>query len=127
MREQGESRHFVFTRNVRVAQGDITLTTDRLDAYYSDGASQPERLVATGNVRVRQQDWEGRCDEAVYLRSEQRVVCSGAAELVQGCDRVRGREIAFDLERDRVRVSGAASLVIHPGDADETACEEQRG
>jgi lipopolysaccharide transport protein LptA len=105
-------RHLVFRREVKVVQGEVTLLTDHLEAFYPEGASQPDRLEATGNVRVRQGDRSGRCESATYLRQEQVIVCRGQAEIVRKCDRVRGREIRFDLDRDTVRVVGAASVVL---------------
>jgi lipopolysaccharide export system protein LptA len=67
---------------------------------------------------VVQRDRQASCDNATYLRADALITCTGRAELRQGCDVVRGRRITFDLDRDRVRVEGAASVVIHP-DADE--------
>lgn len=117
---QDGGRRLVFSRNVVVVQGDIQLRANRLEAIYPQGASQPDSLHATGSVFVNQGDREARCDDATYVRLSDTIFCRGKAEVVQGCDRVRGREIAFDLANDRVRVSGAASVVIQndavPGD-----------
>ena len=38
------------------------------------------------------------------------------------CDQVRGEEIQFDLARDRVRVIGAASVVIRRDDGEGGGC-----
>jgi len=111
-------RHIIFRRDVVVEQADITLRSDELEAFYPQDSSSPERLVATGHVRVSQGPRRARCDRAVYERARQEVLCVGSAELVQECDRVRGEEIRFDLERERVRVTGAPSVVLWP--------EEQR-
>jgi lipopolysaccharide export system protein LptA len=108
----GGKRHLVFKDNVRVEQGDIVLHTSKLDAFYREGDSQPERLVAIGGVRVQQGERRARCDRATFQRSEQRIVCSGRAKLVQGCDVVRGGRIEFDLEREHFTVMGAASVVL---------------
>ena len=105
-------RHLVFRRNVRVEQGDIELRTSKLDAFYAHGESEPRRLVAHGDVQVIQGDRVARCDSATYLRSENKVVCSGRAHLVQGCDVVRGDQLEFDLDREHFRVTGAASVVL---------------
>lgn len=126
--QQDDARHIIFDRNVLVTQGDVTLRSEKLDAYYSAGASQPDRLVATGRVRVSQGDRTGRCERAVYRRADQTLVCSGRAEVVQGCERLRGSKIEFDLARDRVRVTGAASVLIQPDAADGTSgCAEPSG
>lgn len=105
-------RHLVFRDRVVVRQGDIELRTERLDAFYAPGDSQPERLVARGKVEVVQGDRVAHCDEAVYVRADDTVVCSGRAELVQGCDVVRGERLEFDLEREHFRVTGAASVEL---------------
>jgi len=121
---QDGGRRLVFSRNVEVQQGDITLEADRLEAVYPQGASQPDRLHATGNVRVAQGNRRGRCEEATYERSADTIVCRGRAEVVQGCDQVRGDEIEFDLAHQRVRVVGAASVVIQPDDGSAEGCVE---
>lgn len=110
-------RHLVFRRNVVVEQADIELHSKKLDAFYAEGDSQPERLIAHGNVEVFQGDRVAYCDVATYLRRDQKVICKGHARLVQGCDVVRGEQLEFDLEREHFRVVGAASVVIAEGDA----------
>jgi lipopolysaccharide export system protein LptA len=115
----GGRRHLVFTDDVIVTQGDIELRADRLDAFYDEGQSQPQKLVAKGRVRVVQGERTAQCEQATYLRAQQLVVCAGRAELVQGCDVVRGSRIEFDLEREHFTVMGAASVVLG---RDEPAC-----
>lgn len=117
-------RRLVFSRNVRVVQGDIRLSSDRLEAVYPEGASRPETLVAEGHVAIAQGERNAQCQRATYERVLQTIVCRGKAEVVQGCDRVRGREIEFDLEHERVRVSGAASVLIRP-DEDGKCVEKE--
>lgn len=130
-RESG--RNLVFKRNVSVRQANVTLRSDHLEATYRRGESEPERLVARGKVFVDQGDRRAKCDRAVYQRSSQQLICTGHAELVQGCDIVRGQSIEFFLGEDRARVEGAASIVIRPEpESDsrteaEAACNAMRG
>lgn len=109
-----DERLLVFQRNVRVRQANVSLRSDRLEALYRKGESEPRQLVAQGRVHVDQDGRRARCDRAVYVRDDQTLQCTGHAELVQGCDVVRGESIEFDLARDRARVEGAASIVIRP-------------
>ena len=118
--QDGAERHLIFSRGVRVEQGEVQLRTDRLDAYYKKGESQPDRLVARGQVRLKHGERWARCEVATFYNSERRVVCSGQASLQQGCDLVRGEEIHIDLQEDRVRVIGGASVVI--ADDGKTDC-----
>jgi lipopolysaccharide transport protein LptA len=119
---QDGGRRLVFSRNVEVQQGGITLHANRLEAVYPQGASQPDLLVATGDVRVAQGDRRGRCEEATYERQAHTIICRGRAEVIQGCDQVRGEEIQFDLEQEKVRVLGAASVLIQSEDAPDAEC-----
>jgi lipopolysaccharide transport protein LptA len=117
--QQEGRRRLVFQRHVKVVQGEITLHSDRLEAFYPEGTSQPDRLVASGNVQLLKRQSNGplqsaRCQTATYDRSHDRLVCSGNAELAEGDDRVRGSEIEFDLARESVVVKGGASVLIHP-------------
>jgi len=116
--DRSEGRRLVFRRKVRVRQGDMILHSDWLEALYDRGESDPKRLVARGSVNVDQGGRHAECDEATYLRIDQTLTCVGQAVLVQGCDIVRGERIEFDIARDRARVEGGASIVIHPEEED---------
>jgi lipopolysaccharide transport protein LptA len=114
--QSGGARQLVFTRNVVVTQDDVTIRTSRLEAYYPPKASQPDRLVAQGSVRMRQGESEARCDNATFERARDLFVCRGAAELrdADGC--VAGDRIEFDLSADTVKVVGGARVMINGAD-----------
>ena len=112
--QSGGSRRLVFKKAVRVQQADMTLESARLEAFYPEKASQPDRLVASGGVRVVQGQREARCDQATYFRTEERLLCEGNAELRDGEDRVSGAQIEFDLAAERVLVKGGANVLFHP-------------
>jgi lipopolysaccharide export system protein LptA len=112
--EDGGRRRLVFTRNVNVEQDDLRVHSDRLEALYPPGGSQPDKLVAQGNVRVSQRDKTMLCDAATYFQREDRLLCTGNAELRQGDDRVRGREIEIFVKQNRVKVKGGAIVNVAP-------------
>jgi lipopolysaccharide transport protein LptA len=122
-----EGRKLIFQRNVSVRQDNVTLRSDRLEASYLKGESEPRELIAEGQVQIVQNDRHAKCDRAVYLREANRLTCSGRAELMQGCDIIRGRLIEFDLAGDQARVEGAASIVIQPKEKEPTTCTKSRG
>lgn len=124
---EGSVKRLIFTNSVEVVQGDMRLFAGRLEAIYPDGASQPDRLDARQNVRVVNGDVEVRCLEATYLRNEEIVICRGDALLLQGCDEVRGSEIEFRIREERVKVTGAASVVLRLDLDDATSCHPVRG
>jgi lipopolysaccharide export system protein LptA len=113
-------KKFVFTGNVRAVQGDLHLKSDRLEAFYPPGKSQPERLVATGHVVITQTGKRALCEKATYFRGDEKLVCVGNAQLDEECDRVRGKEIVFHLDTGILEVNGLADVRIHP---QGVACE----
>lgn len=111
------TRRFLFRRNVRLLQGDMRVYARNMEAFYPSGTDGgPNRMVATGAVRLRQSGRKAKCERATFYTRENRVVCEGRdAELVQGTDRVRGREIEFFLDTDRMIVRGGADVFLEPG------------
>lgn len=112
--QNDKTKRFLFTGNVRVSQDVMSLKADRLEAFYPPDSSDPDRLVATGRVVVSQRDQEARCDVATYMKAEQRIFCRGNAEMRQGEDRVRGKEIEIRLDTDQLIVRGGAEVHILP-------------
>lgn len=110
--EEGGRKRLLFTRNVNIEQADLRVHSDRLEALYPPGGSQPDKLIANGNVRVSQRDKTMLCDAATYFQAEDRLVCTGNAELQQGSDRVRGREIEIFIKANRVKVRGGAIVNV---------------
>jgi lipopolysaccharide transport protein LptA len=120
-------RRLIFQRNVHVQQANISLRSDRLEALYRKGESEPRELRAEGRVAIDQGHRRAKCDRAIYRREDNRLTCSGHAELIQGCDIVRGESIEFDLAGDQARVTGAASIVIYPESEANAGCSTDRG
>ena len=123
LKAEGKTKHLIFTEEVSVVQGEMHLFAGRIEAIYPNGASQPDRLDASRNVRVVEGDIEVRCREATYLRNAEIVICRGDALLIQGCDEVRGDEIEFDIANERVKVTGAASVVMRFDLDDAKSCK----
>jgi lipopolysaccharide export system protein LptA len=105
-------RRLLFTRNVNIEQGDLRVHSDKLEALYPPGGNQPDKLIANGHVRVSQLDKTMICDAATYFQNEDRLVCSGNAELRQGADRVKGKEIEIFVKQNRVKVKGGAVVNV---------------
>lgn len=107
-------RTIVFVGNVKLTQGPLLLNSERLEAVYAAGASDPERIVATRNVRITQSGKTVRCDQATYQRKTQKVICRGNAWMQQGVDQASGEEIEFQLDTERLLIRGGAKVVITP-------------
>lgn len=107
-------RRLVFNQKVNVEQGELRVQSDRLEAHYAAQASEPERLVARGNVRVRQEKRELSCATATYYPAKQRLECAGNARLRDGANQVNGQTIEILFAEDRIRVKGGATVNVAP-------------
>lgn len=122
--EEGGKRRFVFAGNVRAKQADLAIRSERLEAFYAANASEPERIVASGAVTMNQAGRTARCSRATFYRTTDRIVCVGdVAEVEQGCDVVRGKEIEFFTASQKLKVHGAADVRITP----DAACGKGTG
>jgi lipopolysaccharide transport protein LptA len=110
--KNGGARRLLFTKNVVVTQDDVTIRSNRLEAFYPPDTNQPDRLAASGRVRMTQGDREAHCDEATYERAEDLLICRGNAELREGEDCVAGQWIEFDTAAETVNVKGGAKVFI---------------
>lgn len=119
---QGEgSRRLRFRHHVRVEQDGMTIESTRLEALYPRKGSQPDRLVAEGEVRLAKGGRSARCDRAVYDRTRDLLTCEGHAEFQEGENRLSGETIEIDLAQDHVRVRGAAAVTLDAGLLGENA------
>jgi lipopolysaccharide transport protein LptA len=107
-------RKLVFNRSVNVDQGGLSVRSSRLEAYYPPNASQPDRLVASGSVRVRQKTRELSCATATYYPAQERLECVGNAMLRDGANQVSGERIEILFAQDRIRVKGGAVVNVAP-------------
>jgi lipopolysaccharide export system protein LptA len=105
---------------VNVEQGGLLVRSNRLEAHYAAKATQPDRLVASGNVRVKQKSRELSCAKATYFPGDERLECVGNAQLLDGSNRVNGDRIEILFAQDRIRVKGGAVVNVVP-DEDEDA------
>ena len=112
--EADHSRRLMFQRDVHVEQGDLVVNSERLEAHYPANTNQPDKLHATGRVRIVQKDRVLTCDNATYYQADERLVCVGNAELTRGNDRVRGDQIEIFTSQNRVLVHGRATVNVTP-------------
>jgi lipopolysaccharide transport protein LptA len=115
--EVNGNRRLVFSGDVNVVQGGITMTSSRLTADYAKGASEPSRLAAQGAVRIVQGSQVASCDNGTFQRAEELLTCCGNAELRDGVSRVRGKCIEFNLGSQTIRVEDATvNIIPEPSD-----------
>jgi len=101
----------VFTGQVLLRQGDLVLSTDRVDAYFNPQNREVTRILATGKVKMSQGDRVGVGEKAEYDVVQEMLVLTGSPRLFQGEDQVEGDLIRVDLGRNRYEVESAKARV----------------
>ena len=110
-----QAHTFLFEENVRVLRCDVTILCDRLHVFNDTKGEQVERIVATGDVRMRQGARHARADRAEYFDAEQKLVLTGNPRAWDVAERneLTGEEIVVFLEEDKMQVK-RARVLFHP-------------
>lgn len=98
----------LFIGNVRVVQGELELTSDRLYVFYKlrPGEDDPdvERLDATGSVVVTSPSETARGDWGVYDIPQRIITLGGNVVVTRGDTRLAGERLEIDLESGVTRL-----------------------
>ena len=127
-----QSKVAEFIGNVKASQGDTVIESDRLKVYYGSGgrpsadpedlAAQVEKIVASGNVRIRFENRLAVAQEAVYNVLSQVFILSGeGTRVTSGSSYIVGKKITLRRKDGQVVVIGGKSeqveAVFYPEDA----------
>ncbi|PZA10653.1 LPS ABC transporter substrate-binding protein LptA [Rhodopseudomonas palustris] len=127
-----KNKEATFTGNVKVVQGDTTMTSQSLVVFYDqdqapakgakgkpmpaaapgpDGASSIRRLEAKGHVVVTQKDQVVTGDKAVFETKTNLVTMTGNVVLTQARNVVRGDRLLVDMTTGVSRVESDSGRV----------------
>jgi len=87
---------------------------DKLYIFFNS-TNSVESIVATGSVKVWQENRVAVCDKAVYTEKSGAIVMTGHAKLQQGKNLVQGKEIKIFVNSQKV-ISTPGRLVVFPSD-----------
>ena len=112
----------LFTGNVHVTQGDMTLDTPRLTVAYSNNAATPgstnvqiNRLDAAGGVVVRDPSETAKGDFGVYDLDRKLITLIGNVQLTRDNNQVNGARLVIDLNSGRAVIDGGPPGVNSSG------------
>jgi lipopolysaccharide export system protein LptA len=112
----------VFTGNVHVTQGEMTLDTPRLTVAYStaqgsggNGNPQINRLDAAGGVVVRDPSETAKGDFGVYDLDRKLITLIGNVQLTRDKNQVNGARLVIDLNSGRAVIDGGPPGVNSSG------------
>ncbi|MFZ1986598.1 MAG: LptA/OstA family protein [Desulfatitalea sp.] len=110
-----------FIGNVKVVQGQTTITSDRLKLNYKGGSKSPtqtdadsiDTIEAQGHVRMEMDNRVAVAEKAVYTTADRKLVLSGpGAQISSGPDVVEGTTITFFRDSGRVEMVGQVKAII---------------
>jgi lipopolysaccharide export system protein LptA len=112
---QDRADRAVFSGNVQVRQGNLTLNAPRLTVAYSDrGGIQIQRLDASGGVTVRSPSETARGQYAIYDTGNRLITLLGGVVLTRGESQVRGGRLVLDLDSGRAVMDGGGRAAGAP-------------
>ncbi len=107
---QDRADRAIFSGNVKVRQGGLSLDAARLTVAYSRAGGGPtiQRLNASGGVSVRSASESATGSFAIYDLNRRLITMIGGVTLQQGANTVRGGRLVIDLNSGRSVIDGSA-------------------
>ena len=113
---QDRADRAVFSGNVVVRQGGLTLNAARLTvASSSAGGIEIERIDASGGVTMRSASETARGQFAVYDLRRRLITVIGGVTLTRGDSNINGGRLVIDLNSGRAVMDGGSGGVAVPG------------
>jgi len=107
---QDRADRVVVSGNVKVTQGGMLLTAQRLTvAYHNAGGVEIDRLDASGGVVVTRGNERASGSVAIYDLNRRLITMIGGVQLLQGSNRLTGQRLIIDLASGRSTVDGSAA------------------
>lgn len=112
------ARKVKFIGHVVVRRGDVTLYAQEVLVTYLQGKGDIEEIIASGEVRIIQNDRIATAARAILYQKDARIVLSGSARLLQGKDSIEGEEITVFINEEKSIIKagqdGRVQAIFHP-------------
>jgi lipopolysaccharide export system protein LptA len=120
---EADQKRVTFKGNVVAKQEDVTLYANTLVIIYDQETKKLKEIIATGNVKVVQQDRRATGQKVTFDQDKNRLVLDGDAVVREGTNVIRGERITFYVEEERSVVEpgkgGRVSTSITPPPKEE--------
>jgi lipopolysaccharide transport protein LptA len=121
---ENEKKYAEFIGNVKAVQADWVITSDKLRIYYAGDLLNSEeknntaeqsltKIVATGNVKIRSEQYSADADVAEYDRQSMTITLTGEeSKLFSGKNSITGSKIILYQNDGRIKVEGSKNKRI---------------
>lgn len=121
-----EKNKIVFKGDVKVLQSDFSLTAGEVTAIFGESADDIKKIIASDDVKIQQADKMAWGEQAVYDRESATILLTGTPVLKQGRNFIKGEEIQFRLDEDRMEVKGSVEAeFLLSGEKEELKLRDQ--
>jgi lipopolysaccharide export system protein LptA len=105
---QDRANRAIFSGNVKVRQGNMTIDSARMTVVYANAGGNPQvqRIDATGGVIVTSPSETARGSLGIYDLNRRLITLLGNVTLVSGSSSVNGGRLLIDLNSGRATVDG---------------------
>ncbi|MEZ5911068.1 MAG: lipopolysaccharide transport periplasmic protein LptA [Paracoccaceae bacterium] len=118
LRVDQSSGRAVFSGNVAVVQGAMTLKADEVEVIYGEGGASGGRideLQARGHVTLVSATDAAEAETAVYRVATGQVEMTGNVLLTQGQNALSGQKLVVDLRTGNGTMEGRVQTLFQPG------------
>ena len=105
----------VFTGNVEVTQGEMTLKAGEVRVKYGADQTQIDQLIASGGVSITNLADKASSTEAVYTIASGVIVLTGNVQLAQGPSTMQGQKLTINLKDGTGVMEGRVTTTFVPG------------
>ena len=104
----------VFTGNVEVTQGEMTLQAGEVRVKYGADQTQIDQLIASGGVSITNLADKASSTEAVYTIASGVIVLTGNVQLAQGPSTMQGQKLTINLKDGTGIMEGRVTTTFVP-------------
>jgi lipopolysaccharide export system protein LptA len=108
---KNKERVFVYSGNVSVKQGEMTLTSKTLEGYYSEN-NEIQRMIAKGEVVITKTDLKATGGQAVYEAATETVTLTEGPQVEQNGSILTADKIKVFLKEDRSQAEGQVRVTL---------------
>lgn len=108
---QNKDRVFIYSGNVRVTQGDMTLTSKTLEGLYSE-KNEIQRMVAKGDVIITKAELKATGGKALYEAATNTVLLTESPQVEQKGSILTADRIRVFLDEDRSQAEGDVRVTL---------------
>jgi len=135
------SKYAEFSGNVKVIQGDTTITSDRLRIFYNeipadnkksaDVEKAIQKIIAQGHVKIKFEDKLAETEEAVYTTKDKIFVLSGDnSKITTAGNSISGSKITVYRTDGRIKIESSkekpVEAIFYSGESEKQASPDSK-